>query len=76
MYDVHNLCRASYDSGYSCPHHVSSLLSDCVKLSAVLTMSLSFRSNVNYIPPPQEVGLISASSQITPDHVSETNRSS
>lgn len=55
MYDMHYLCRARYDSGYSCLHQVSSLLSDCVKLSDVLTMSLSFRSNVNYIPPPQEV---------------------
>lgn len=55
MYDVHYLCRASYDSGYSCPPRVSSVFCNCVKLSVVLTMSLSFRSNVNYIPPPQEV---------------------
>lgn len=57
MYDVHYLCGASYDSGYSCPPRVSSVFCNCVKLSIVLTMSLSFRSNVNYIPPPQEVSL-------------------
>lgn len=57
MYDVHYLCRASYDSGYSCPPRVSSVFCNCVKLSVVLTTSLSFRSNVNYIPPPQEVSL-------------------
>lgn len=80
MYDVHYLCRARYDS-YSCLHQVSPLLSDCVKVSDVLTMPLSFRSNVNYIPPPQEVSLIFVSSQITPspqgivqDHISETNK--
>lgn len=55
MYDVHYLCRASYDSGYSCPPRMSSVFCNCVKLSVVLTTSLSFRSNVNYIPPPQEV---------------------
>lgn len=58
MYDVHYLCRARYDSGYSCLPRLSSALCDCVKLSDVLTVSLSFRSNVNYIPPPQEVSLI------------------
>lgn len=31
------------------------LFGNCVKVSVALTMSLSFRSNVNYIPPPQEV---------------------
>lgn len=62
MYDVHYLCRARYDSGYSCLPRVSSLLGDCVKLSDVLTMSLSFRSNVNYIPPPQEVSFFFSSS--------------
>lgn len=55
MYDVHYLYGAGYDSGYSCPPRVPSPLCDCVKLSDVLTVSLSFRSNVNYIPPPQEV---------------------
>lgn len=59
MYDVHYLCRARYDSGWSCPPRASSLLCDRVKLSSVLTMSLSFRSNVNYIPPPQEVSSLS-----------------
>lgn len=57
MYDVHYLCRARYDSGYSCLPRLSSPLCDCVKLSDALTMSLSFRSNVNYIPPPQEVSV-------------------
>lgn len=34
------------------------LFGNCVKLSVALTMSLSFRSNVNYIPPPQEVSFV------------------
>lgn len=58
MYDVHYLCKARYESGQSCPPRVSSPLCDCVKLSSVLTMSMSFRSNVNYIPPPQEVSCL------------------
>lgn len=69
MYDVHYLCRARYDSGYSCLHQVSSLLSDCVKLSDVLTMPLSFRSNVNYIPPPQEVSCFFVFGPVSPYHV-------
>lgn len=40
-------CRARYDSGCSCP-----LYPQCL---------LSFRSNGNYIPPPQEVRASSAS---------------
>lgn len=43
-------CGLKYESGYSCLPQVSRL-----KLSHVLTLPLSFRSNVNYVPPTQEV---------------------
>lgn len=36
---------------------LSVFICNCVRPSASLTVPLSFRSNVNYVPPPQEVRL-------------------